>query len=66
MTSTVNPRDLTTLRELGHKSHRMNRLGRRFVGATLAVLGVAILMIAIAAKLCIIVPSTFLVRRSPP
>jgi signal transduction histidine kinase len=36
--------------ELGHKSHRMNRLGRRFLGANLAVLGVAILMIAIAAN----------------
>lgn len=50
MSSTINPGDLATLRELGHKSHRMNRLGRRFVGATLAVLGVAILMIAIAAN----------------
>jgi signal transduction histidine kinase len=36
--------------ELGHKAHRVNRLGRRFLGANLAVLGVAILMIAIAAN----------------
>ena len=50
MSSTVPSGDVGTLRELGHKSHRMNRLGRRFVGATLAVLGVAILMIAIAAN----------------
>lgn len=35
---------------LAHKSHAMNRLGRRFLGATLAVLGVAVLMIAIAAQ----------------
>ena len=26
--------------DLGHKTHRMNRLGRRFLGANLAVLGV--------------------------
>lgn len=36
--------------ELQHKAHGMNRLGRRFLGANLAVLGVAILMIAIAAQ----------------
>ncbi|NND73991.1 MAG: HAMP domain-containing histidine kinase [Ilumatobacter sp.] len=35
---------------LRHRRHRMNRLGRRFVGATLAVLGVAIMMIAVAAN----------------
>ncbi len=33
-----------------HRSHRMNRLGRRFMAATLAVLGVAILMIAVSAQ----------------
>ena len=33
-----------------HKPHRMNRLGRRFLAATLAVLGVAILMIAVSAQ----------------
>ena len=36
--------------EIGHKVHRMNRLGRRFLAANLAVLGVAIMMIAIAAN----------------
>ena len=35
---------------LGYKPPRMNRLGRRFLGANLAVLGVAILIIAIAAN----------------
>ncbi|MEM1335068.1 MAG: HAMP domain-containing sensor histidine kinase [Actinomycetota bacterium] len=35
---------------IDHRSHGMNRLGRRFLGATLAVLGVAIMMIAIAAQ----------------
>ena len=38
------------LKGIGHKAHRMNRLGRRFLGANLAVLGVAILMIAVAAN----------------
>lgn len=38
------------LAELRHKAHGMNRLGRRFLGANLAVLGVAIMMIAIAAQ----------------
>lgn len=33
-----------------HRAHRMNRLGRRFMAATLAVLGVAILMIAVSAQ----------------
>jgi signal transduction histidine kinase len=33
-----------------HRTHRMNRLGRRFMAATLAVLGVAILMIAVSAQ----------------
>ena len=37
-------------REFLHPPHGMNRLGRRFVGATLAVLGIAILMIAVAAQ----------------
>lgn len=36
--------------ELQHRVHGMNRLGRRFLGANLAVLGVAIMMIAIAAQ----------------
>ncbi len=36
--------------DLEHRAHGMNRLGRRFLGANLAVLGVAILMIAIAAQ----------------
>lgn len=35
---------------LQHKAHGMNRLGRRFLGANLAVLGVAIMMIAVAAQ----------------
>ncbi|BAN04174.1 HAMP domain-containing sensor histidine kinase [Ilumatobacter coccineus] len=38
------------LSDIRHKAHGMNRLGRRFLGATLAVLGVAIMMIAIAAQ----------------
>lgn len=38
------------LDELRHRAHGMNRLGRRFLGANLAVLGVAIMMIAIAAQ----------------
>lgn len=38
------------LRELEHPAHGMNRLGRRFLGANIAVLGVAIMMIAIAAQ----------------
>lgn len=33
-----------------HRAHRMNRLGRRFVVATLIVLAVALLMIAVAAQ----------------
>ena len=33
-----------------HRPHRMNRLGRRFVIATLIVLAVALLMIAAAAQ----------------
>ena len=36
--------------DLQHRPHGMNRLGRRFVAATLAVLGVALLMIAVAAQ----------------
>ncbi len=36
--------------EMQHRAHGMNRLGRRFLGANLAVLGVAIMMIAIAAQ----------------
>ena len=36
--------------DLRHRAHGMNRLGRRFLGANLAVLGVAIMMIAIAAQ----------------
>ena len=35
---------------LEHRGHGMNRLGRRFLGANLAVLGVAMMMIAIAAQ----------------
>ncbi len=51
-TSPVDPLvpNAAEMRAIGHKAHRMNRLGRRFVGATLAVLGVAILMIAVAAN----------------
>ena len=37
-------------RVLSHRPHGMNRLGRRFVAATLAVLAVAILMITVAAQ----------------
>ena len=37
-------------REFAHRPHGGNRLGRRFVAATLAVLGVAILMITVAAQ----------------
>ncbi len=33
-----------------HRPHTVNRLGRRFLAATLAVLGVALLMIAVAAQ----------------
>jgi signal transduction histidine kinase len=33
-----------------HRPHAMNRLGRRFLGATLAVLGVAVVMIVVAAQ----------------
>jgi len=36
--------------DLEHRVHGMNRLGRRFLGANLAVLGVAIVMIAVAAQ----------------
>lgn len=43
-------RPFSDLSEIRHKAHGMNRLGRRFLGATLAVLGVAIMMIAIAAQ----------------
>ena len=43
-------RAVTDDRVLLHKPHGMNRLGRRFLGATLAVLGVAIVMIAVAAQ----------------
>lgn len=43
-------RSPSDLSELRHPAHGMNRLGRRFLGATLAVLGVAIMMIAIAAQ----------------
>jgi signal transduction histidine kinase len=55
MSSAVHRNDWTSASsdlayELGHRDHRMNRLGRRFLAATLAVLGVAILMIAIAAN----------------
>jgi len=42
--------DSTFESRLGYKSHRLNRLGRRFLGANLAALGVAILIIAIAAN----------------
>lgn len=38
------------LPEVDHRPHRGNRLATRFLGATLAVLGVAILMIAVAAQ----------------
>jgi signal transduction histidine kinase len=41
---------MNDLSALQHKAHGMNRLGRRFLGANLAVLGVAIMMIAVAAQ----------------
>lgn len=41
---------MTDDRLIQHRPHGMNRLGRRFLGATLAVLGVAIVMIAVAAQ----------------
>jgi len=44
---TARPRDA---RAYTHRAHGMNRLGRRFMAATLAVLGVAILMIAVSAQ----------------
>ena len=44
------------LKQLEHRAHGMNRLGRRFLGANLAVLGVAIMMIAIAAQTMMIDP----------
>ena len=46
----LTPRPGSDWSELRHHAHGMNRLGRRFLGATLAVLGVAIMMIAIAAQ----------------
>lgn len=46
----LTPRQPADLSDLRHRAHGMNRLGRRFLGATLAVLGVAIMMIAIAAQ----------------
>ena len=47
---TSDPAPISDLSEIRHPAHGMNRLGRRFLGATLAVLGVAIMMIAIAAQ----------------
>ena len=47
---TAHVHDAGDLQQLAHKAHGMNRLGRRFLGANLAVLGVAIMMIAIAAQ----------------
>ena len=41
---------------VGRRTFGMNRLGRRFLGANLAVLGVAIMMIAIAAQTMFISP----------
>lgn len=38
------------LTELAHSSHGMNRLGRRFLAATIGVLAMAMMMIAIAAQ----------------
>ncbi len=46
----THPHPAGDLKQLEHKAHGMNRLGRRFLGANLAVLGVAIMMIAIAAQ----------------
>jgi signal transduction histidine kinase len=43
-------RSLPSEQESGHRPHRMNRLGRRFVAATLVVLAVALMMIAVAAQ----------------
>jgi two-component system sensor histidine kinase BaeS len=40
--------------QLEHRAHGMNRLGRRFLGANLAVIGVVIMMIAIAAQTMLI------------
>jgi two-component system sensor histidine kinase BaeS len=48
MTTTIRP--LTSESEFQHRPHRMNRLGRRFVAATLVVLAVALMMIAMAAQ----------------
>ena len=48
MTTTI--RALPSEREFEHRPHRMNRLGRRFVAATLVVLAVALMMIAVAAQ----------------
>mgnify|MGYP000179398654 CR=1 FL=1 len=45
---------MTDLEVLQHRAHGMNRLGRRFLGANLAVVGVAIMMIAIAAQTMLI------------
>lgn len=44
------PRSPADMSRVQHRAHGMNRLGRRFLGATLAVLGVAIMMIAVAAQ----------------
>lgn len=41
---------MTVAPEFKHRPHGMNRLGRHFVAANLAVLGVALVMIAVAAQ----------------
>ena len=46
----ADPLSAGDLKQLEHRAHGMNRLARRFLGANLAVLGVAIMMIAIAAQ----------------
>jgi len=50
----VHVRSEDDLAALEHSAHGMNRLGRRFLGANLAVVGVVIMMIAIAAQTMLI------------
>ena len=57
MTVNENSRPSTAaVPELKHKAHVVNRLGRRFLGANLAVLGVAMMMVAVAAQTMFISP----------
>ena len=50
----LRPPAAADLSDLEHPAHGMNRLGRRFLGANLAVIGVVIMMIGIAAQTMLI------------